>query len=475
MRFIVGCVLTYAIIVLLIPSPWSLIEQDSAGFINFVPWRPALYPAFIYGCTALHLSLVQITWVQLSIFCASLAFLLSALLRAGFSKPLVALFVFAVAANVLYSTIQHSILSDSLFFSLGAITLGLWIDYLRTGKVAAIAIAGFVLGLMIGIRLAGMGLIPLHVVAVYLCWSKRNVSALVMIAALVGPLIGGVGVEYLVYKAAHRGQEHQSRAPYVLFGKGAMLIRSNTVYTGPHAGALTAIGAKVYSIYGPRQRLLADAPLLQVRVLLSAQFEAMAKYDFLTDDIERAAAKEDMSAADLRSDFGKQTIQQNITGFFSLALINDLGLWSVAVRRFPPTAGAITQFLNEHAPIKDMDMGDLDPTQPSIIGLIAYPVFLAAGAISLVAGLSFSVFLFRPSLANTTDGFFLLLATFFGAICHCYTLFVGLVTGWDPRYLMAIYPELVLIFLCLISLALRRRRWLRPFARALNSERRKYT
>jgi hypothetical protein len=420
-----------------------------------------LYPALIYVCTALHLSLVQITWIQLSIFCASLAFLLLALLRAGFSKPLVALFAFALATNVMYSTIQYSILSESLFFSLGAITLGLWIDYLRTGKVAAIAIAGFLLGLMIGIRLAGLGLIPLHFFAVYLRWSKRDVSALVTIAALVGSLIAGIGVEYLVYRVAHPGQMRQSRAQYVLLGKGAMLIRSDTVYTGPHAVALNTIGAKVYSIYGPIQRLLAEAPLLPVRVLLSSQFEGMAKDYFLVDDIDRAAAKEGVSAADLRIDFGKQTIEQNITGWLKLGLVNDLGLWSVAVRRFPPTAGATAQFIESHPQLKDM--GDLDLSQPSIVGLIAFPVFIAAGAISLLFGLGFLVFLFRPSLSNTTDGFYLLLATFFGAMCHCYTLFVGLVTGWYPMYLMPIYPQLALIFVCLIALTLRHRRRLSPY------------
>jgi hypothetical protein len=446
--FVISCVLAYALIVLLVPSPWSLIEQDSAGYINFSPLRPALYPAFIYLCTALHLNLVQITWVQLSIFCASLAFLLSALLRSGFSKPLVALFVFALAANVLYSTIQNSILSDSLFFSLGAITLGLWIEYLRTGKVAAIAVASLLLGLMIGIRLAGLGLIPLHIIAVYVRWSKRDVSALVMIAALVGPLMCGAGIEYLIYRVAHPGQQHQSRAHYVLFGKGAMLIRSDTVYSGPHAAALNAIGAKVYSIYEPIQRLLADAPLLQVRVLLSAQFEAMAKDYFLVDDIERAAAKEKTSAADLRFDFGKQTIEQNVIGFLELTLINDLGQWSVAVRRFPPTGGAIAQYLKDH-PIA---IENLDPTQPSIIGLIAYPVFLTAGGVSLLFGLGFFVFLLRPSLADTTNGFYVLLATYFGAMCHCYTLFVSLVTDWEPRYLMAVYPQLVIIALCIIRI-----------------------
>ena len=106
--FVIACLCSYAFVVLAIPPYTNLLEVDSAGYLAFAPHRTALYPAFLQACTALGLSHVQITWVQLAIFTAVLGYLLTVLLCAGFPKLLLGLFVAALAANFLFSSFHRS-------------------------------------------------------------------------------------------------------------------------------------------------------------------------------------------------------------------------------------------------------------------------------------------------------------------------------------------------------------------------------
>jgi hypothetical protein len=55
----------YAAATLLLPSYFPLLAADSAGYLNFIPQRTAIYPIFLRGMTQLGLSLEQITYVHL--------------------------------------------------------------------------------------------------------------------------------------------------------------------------------------------------------------------------------------------------------------------------------------------------------------------------------------------------------------------------------------------------------------------------
>jgi hypothetical protein len=144
--FVAVCALAYVASVLIIPPYTPLIEPDSGGYIHFLPIRTALYPAFLYICRALGLDLIEITWVQIGIFGLALAYLLTALLRTNFPRLLLGLFVAALAANVLFSSFHRSILTESLYFSLSAVAIGLWIDYFRSRRLNFLILAGFTLG-----------------------------------------------------------------------------------------------------------------------------------------------------------------------------------------------------------------------------------------------------------------------------------------------------------------------------------------
>lgn len=453
--FVVGCALAYAVVVLLVPPYTPLTEPDSAAYIAFSSFRPAYYPAFLYVCKTLGLGLVEITWVQLTIFVMALAYFLTVLLRSGFPKTLLGVMVAILAANVLFSSFHRSILTESIYFSLSIVAVGLWIDYFRAGRLPSLLGAGLALGLMIGIRLAGLGLLPLHVLAVWVKRPKGLPMWLCLVLAIVPPVVGAGG-ERLLYYVVHRSTS-VSQAPYLLFAKAAMLIRPDMRFSGPHASVLQNLGAQLYGVYGPLQRTVTQAPSLAVGAQLSAIYEGLAQYSILTDELMRAAQQENTSIADLQFELGKQVILQNLGGYLKLTLVNELGQWSVAAQNFPPVARALNAYADANPGLSAdgrIPYQLLHP-KPSLTGLIVYPAFLIAGAATLILGIGFIVFLLRPALARSVNGFYLLIATFLSAMCHGYTLFISLVNEWTPRFLMAMFPHLEIIALCVVLVLFR--------------------
>lgn len=232
--FAAGCALAYATAVLVTLPYTPLIQPDSASYLAFSPFRPALYPAFICVCRAIGLTLVEITWVQLAIFSVALCYLLIVLLRNGVPKWLLAIMVLALAGNVLFSSFHLSIVAESIYFSVSVVAVALWIEYFRTAKIAFLMAAGLALGLMIGICLAGLGVVPLHLLAVLV---RRPKSAgLLMAVALAAVPVGiDAGSERLLAYAVH-GSNITSHLPNLLFGKAAMLIRPGMKFSAPMRG-----------------------------------------------------------------------------------------------------------------------------------------------------------------------------------------------------------------------------------------------
>ncbi|AXK79072.1 hypothetical protein DW352_00165 [Pseudolabrys taiwanensis] len=463
--FVLGCAAIYAIAVLVVPSYTPLIDADSGAYTDFSAFRPAYYPAFLALCRALGLGLVATTWVQLGLFCVALCYLLVALLRSRVPKIWLALLVAMMAGNILFSSFHRSILSESLYFSLSIVAVALWIDYFRTARPAYIVGAGLSLGLMLGIRLAGLGLLPLHLLAVWVKRPKGVPFWMALLLALLPPLAGIAG-ERMLYYAVH-GSGSISQAQYLLFAKAAMLIRPEMTFTGPHAAALDDIGRQLAQVYGPVQAAAAQAPSLPVRVQLSAIYEGLAQYSVLGTEIDQAAARAGISPAILRTELAKQVIAQNPGGYLTLTLLNEIGQWSVAAQNFPSIARALNAYADTDPAVS---VGGRIPAtllhpKPSLTGVIVYPAFLAAGAVTLVLALGFFVFLARPALADNAAGFYLLIATYLSAMCHGYTLFISLVNEWTPRFLMAIFPHLEIIGICLVLSFLHWRgymRWTAP-------------
>lgn len=455
--FVTGCAIAYAVATLLIPPYIPLIEPDSESYLSFAPNRSALYPAFLYVCKILGLNLVEITWLQTTIFSVALAYLLSVLLRAKIPRVMLALLVAILAANVLFTSFHRSILTESIYFSISIVAVGLWIDYFGTGRVLFLALAGLALGLMIGFRPAGIGLIPMQVFA---AWMRRpeKLSKWILVVLAILPVGIGAGSERFLYHLVHSGPA-QSTAPLLLMGKAAMLIKPNMTFTGPQARALNSLRAHLFTLFSPVQNELVRAPSIAVRVQLSAAYEAVAQdKGFLLNEISEAAGQEHVSVDDLRSDLGEQVILQSISDYIIHTLLNEIGQWSIDAQHFPPTARLIAEYADTNPAVSfggRLPYELLHP-QPFPSAMIIYPAFLLAGAATFVLAIGFFVFVVWPEFMASPEGFYLGIATFLSAMCHAYTLFISLANEWTPRFLMAVFPHLEIIALCLLMTVIHR-------------------
>lgn len=454
--FVAACVLAYAAAVLIVPPYTPLIELDSGDYIKFTPVRTALYPAFLAICRALGLGLVETTWVQLAIFCAALAYLLISLLRISFPRWLLAIFVTMLAGNVLFSSFHRSILTESLYFSLSAVIVGFWINYFKSARLNYLLAIGLVLGVMIGVRPAGLGILPMILFTVLLKRPK-NVSTAMLLVAIALPVSVGIGAEKLVYKAVH-GSVRNSTAQNLAMGLSALLIKPDMTFSGPHAAELNALGAQLYKKYQPVHRYLEAAPSLPVRTQLSAAYEIEGQFFAFGSEIEDVARRTGMSEAELEIELGKQIVLQNLRGYLVLTMVNQFGQWSVAAKNFPPTARLLAAYADANPAISfngNVPYAYLHP-RPTLVGSIVYPVFLIAGAVTLVLTIVFLVFLWRPRLMDSPEGFYLGIAAFFSAMCQGYTLFISFINEWTPRFLMAVIPQLEIVAMCLVLIVLHR-------------------
>jgi hypothetical protein len=449
--FVLACALLYAVVVLVVPPYVALIEPDSPTYFNLQPNRTVLYPLFLLICKKLGLDFVQVTWVQLGIFCLALVYLLSVLRRSGFPRLLLAALVAVLAANLLFSSFHRSIVTESLYFSLAVFATGLWIEYFGSGNARYLLIAGVLLGLMMGVRPVAMALVPMQIVAVLIRRPER-VARWVLIVLAVLTVGIGAGGERLLYRVIHDGPP-RSTAPLLLMGKAAMLIEPGMKFSGPHAEALQRVSTALYARFKLLRDALDNAPTVAVRLHFAAAYEGEAQDAlFFQDELNEAAARAQVTTDELRSELGRQVILQNLWGYLKLTAFTEVGQWSVAAQHFPPTAKAITAYAAANPAIFYSDRIPEEMLHPSPwrVAWVVYPGFLIAGAATLMLALMLPVLLIWRNLWVTRAGFFLGVAVFFSAMAHIYTLFISLANVWTPRFLMAVFPQLEVIALCVL-------------------------
>ncbi len=125
------------------------------------------------------------------------------MLRAGVPRILIVLFTIALGTNGYYSTVHWTIMTGSIFATITVLGTAFWIDYLRTGRVHFLALVGLFIGIAIGIRPAGLALVPMIAVSAWLKWHQRDVSIALFAAALVLPVTVGLAAERIIYRIEH--------------------------------------------------------------------------------------------------------------------------------------------------------------------------------------------------------------------------------------------------------------------------------
>lgn len=456
--FLAACAILFAILCLAIPSYFPLMEPDSGGYVDFAPNRTAIYPFFLRASAKLGLSLQAITYFQVAVFCGGLMVLLSALERARIKRVWLVLFVILLGANAYYASFQRTILTESIGFTAIAIATAFLLDYLRTGRTLWLALGGLFIGLTIGIRPGGIVLAPMLVLAAWLKWRRRDVSIVMFILALAVPPSLGVAVERLMHRIEH-GARTDSILPYVLVGKAAMLVKNDTVFTGPDSAALGMLGQKLNEAYKPAHAFLRGLPSWIAWPVLTAFYEAAGQFQVINKDIDRLSNETGASPDRLREELGKQAIRSNLAGYLKLTLTHYLGQWSITALTFPPAARAVNEYRAAVPNIPLYEEIGSTPFYPpaSWKSLVVYPAFALAGLFTFLLCLLLPRYLLRPREAEDPMHRDLMLAAYFAVLCHSSMLIMSLINVSTPRFLMMVYPHILLA--ALFALRAFRPRW----------------
>jgi hypothetical protein len=231
-----------------------------------------------------------------------------------------------------------------------------------------------------------------------------------------------------------------------------MLVQQDTAFSGPHAQALNELARQLFSQFAPVREFLAGVPVAALPVL-TAQYEGAGQFVAFGGEVAEAAKRSHVAADELRTELGVQSILQNIPGWLRLTFIHDIGQWSITAVKFPPTARALNAYVAAYpkVPLEDTFNPELLRPTPATRSWPVYPAFFIAGAVTLVLAVFLACFLARPALGDGGRGRLLMLACFFAATAHVYTLLISAINVSTPRFLMAVYPQIVLagIFLLL--------------------------
>jgi hypothetical protein len=450
---IAGCVLIFAVLTFALPSWVPLLEPDSTSYIEFWISRTALYPVFVRTLQGAGLSFVQITHLQVAIFCAALAFLLRSMRRAGVPPVLLVAFTIVLGANSYFTSFHRAILTESLVSSTTVIAVACLVEVLRTGSIRSFAVFSFCCGVIVGLRPAGLGILPMIVVTAWTMWIRYRTRVLQLALAAAVSLTAGVALERVPYHIQH-GARFESMLPHVMSGKGAMLVRRNTEFSGPHAKELNEIGREFYKRYEPAREFLAGAPLLALPNL-TTNYELIAQFQLLREEWARAAKSAGAPETELRDEFGKQAILANIPGYLRLALIHYVGQWSITALTFPPTARALNEYVSRHpdVPMRSEFAAETfrPPAKPT--SWVIYPAFITTGLVTLILSVMFLLYLIgRPPAVFRN--WWVFAAAFFSAMCHGQMIFVSFANLSSARYLMAVYPQICLIGVFLVMAAI---------------------
>lgn len=449
--FAAGCAALYAIAACLAPRYFPLVEPDSNGYLDFTNNRTAFYPLFIRLCRALGLSLDQIAYLQVALFAAALVVLLLALMRAGVPRLLVAGFVAALAANTYFPSFHWTIMTESLFCSVGVLAFAACLDFFRTGRVRMLALFSLGVAVMAGIRPIGLALLPLVFVAAWLVARRSAASRGMLLLAVILPMAVGVATEIAARRIEHGGDQ-SSVLPNALTGKAGMLMQRDTQFSGPQAEALNRLGRRLYEIYVPVHRFLDGVPSVAARPILTAGYEAVAHFQLLVPELDDWSKRTGTTTDQLRNELARQAILQNIPGYTRLTLIHYFGQWSVAALRFPPTAKAVESYVSSYPQVPlNRILSDvyLHP-QPTLSSIVIYPAFLISGSVTLVLCFILVVFVVRPSLGRRGRGLPLMLACFLAATVHAPLVLMSLINVSTTRFVMAFYPQLLMVGLFLL-------------------------
>jgi hypothetical protein len=266
----------------------------------------------------------------------------------------------------------------------------------------------------------------------------RTRERIALVASFLVPLLIVVSIEVSASRVIH-GPARGSLAPLHLFAKAGLVdadVPDNVLSDGPDAVLHRALERDAAAI----RRLIERAPSDNVARFLTVSYEVFLQYRFAMPERRAVAAEGNLSAALRR--VGIYRLRHGWRGYLDLTARHYLGLWLLYDSSHPAYVSAVNDFLKKERPLPFEDMvPDIAKGAASAgwIALIGRPAIAAAGAVTFLLAWVGLFSLFRPDAVSLVWRQAGLLALGL----HGYCLLVAMAGVGIPRYLLGVWPYLV--------------------------------
>ena len=445
-----ACLLLIAIAgpVALLWDRTSHYANDSRAYLAFTAECTATYPLFLDAAAALFGTVEVVANTQLVLAATALAFFGFALRRA-FGTSLAALGLVAFLGGWPHLAWLHSkILTESLFVSCCCALVGLLALLLRRPTWWAAASVSLACGLAVTVRPAGVSLIPVLIVALWLIWRQcvgqrwAIVAALILLAALC------IGAESAIWRAHHEAPR-PNFINRTLFSKVLLIAPAPVVADAE----LAQVIAHARKLIAPGRELAENAPTQQAKVYLLRNLEQIVHGDHaykraITPLLLALADARGQRLLDLQGEVARDVLVAQPTAALGNVLTHYWGQWS-SFWVFSPTAESNYRDYTEALATKPLFAdGGLLPPPPELSSTRHWRVPIAlwdcvfkwmmfASLAASVAAASLALWQrLRRGVADSD----LALAALCGLAVHSYFLLCGLFSYATARYTFTMLP-----------------------------------
>lgn len=434
------------IVVDISPTLISSLQPDSYTYIEFDQTRTSVYPSFISLSNFIEIDLI---FLQKIFFSISIVFLIYALKSKNIENSIILLFYIFLVSNVFYTTFSKIVLTESLFFTF----INLSFAILILGKKDNHALNFFFgtsIGLIIATKSIGLAIgVPLILVSSYIYYrSNKFYDFFTIFFGLVTVIIFE---NYFYYK---KHTERMSVLPISITGKLILLSGKDSFNIKNYSETHREILKNSKKTFEPVVKFLENIQNPLLRSDLMADYEVVAQYQIL-----KKMAKEDFDIDKLKDVIGNahihftstdelfyQLLKNNLKDYLILSSHHYIGMWSTNSKEI---------FLNNYLKNKSISQPLLKEFNNASSGVkeVNIKILILAQLFFFVLFLSFIFFTFITFFLFFTKKFFdnynfalpIIISQF-------YLVLVSLSNVATVRYLMPIYPLILLSMVFFISL-----------------------
>jgi len=426
-----------------------MILPDSNGYLQFSNTRSLGYPLFLEGIRKTTGFYDSIPAIQLSIWLASLFYLILGLIQFLRIKWYGFLAVILIAINVELIKFSFVILTESLAMSLSMLFLGLILRVLMSKKSIYLALSSIIVGLAILVKpicwswfLVLGGLWISDAVAI----SRSRKACLLSIPAIlcIG-LMTNLGSKYQSVPA-------ESAIGESLIGKVGLLAEDTFHSESPRTMQVVARFSK------PVTDILDQAPSWQFRYLLSQPYYDQFRYGDISQKIIQGVQQEEknrhLTVEESRKLLALEILKQNAWGYVKDVFLNYLAIWQLWDLKTPAEAKAFKHWLQQlgHLPWIGSypEFARQKPYEDGVwYAWIIRLLWGSIGVLTVIFPIGVGVRFLRGQPISGQAWYISLVSI----LIQVTYLFTVLIQAGLPRYGIIMYPAMVIVGVCVLDWA----------------------